>query len=164
MGFWANQLSVLFSLIGIHSIQSWIAIARHGVNKTPRTLWVDKCLKIPLNCFILLFKILMAFFIQGPDQVLLNSGSPPLMENPAEWSKLRPISRDCSRKLFWVVIPYVWEWVASVAQCTGSCESPGNVQMHNSGRVYWQSTGNHNILSVFKVSYWRFLDFCDHLS
>ena len=80
IGFSANQLSVLFSLIGIHSIQSWIAIARHGGNKAPHTQWVDKCLKIPLNSLILLFKFLMVFNIQGPGQVLLNSGSPPLIE------------------------------------------------------------------------------------
>ena len=73
MGVCANQLSVLFSLIGIHSIHSWIAITRHGVDNAPRTPQVDKCLKIPLDCFIMLFKFLMAFFSQGPGQVLLNS-------------------------------------------------------------------------------------------
>ena len=37
VSFTATQLSVPFSLLGIHSIKSWIDIARHGVNKAPRT-------------------------------------------------------------------------------------------------------------------------------
>ena len=32
-----------------------------------------KCFKIFLNCFVLLFKILIAFFMSGLGQVLLNS-------------------------------------------------------------------------------------------
>ena len=36
--------------------------------------------------------------------------------------------------------------------CTGSCEPSGWVQMHNLGRVHWVNAGNHNVLSVFKVS------------
>ena len=32
--------------------------------------------------------------------------------------------------------------------CMRSCEPHGRVQMHNPGRVHWQSNGNLNILSV----------------
>ena len=86
MVFYANHLSALFSLIGIHSTQNLTPIARHGVNAPHR--WIN-VLRFP--CFILLFKFLITFFMQGPGQVLLNSGSPPIMQNLAECGKLRPI-------------------------------------------------------------------------
>ena len=35
--------------------------------------------------------------------------------------------------------------------CMRSCETAGRVQMDNPGRAHWRSTGNHNILSVFKA-------------
>ena len=33
-------------------------------------------------------------------------------------------------------------------RCAGSCEPPDRTQLHNAGRVYWESTRNHNILCV----------------
>ena len=46
----------------------------------------------------------MVFFVQGPGQVLLDSGIPPIMENPAESSKRRPNSSTIPENYFgWCV-------------------------------------------------------------
>ena len=43
---------------------------------------------------------------------------------------------------------------------TGSCEPPGRAEIHNPGRVHYQSAGSINILYVLR----KFLDCCNHLS
>ena len=96
MGFCANQLSELFSL---RFSPSKVEQPLQGMELTMNPVG-GKCFKIPLNCFIFLFKILMVFFVQGPGQVLLDSGIPPIMENPAESSKRRPNSSTIPENYF----------------------------------------------------------------
>ena len=44
---------------------------------------------------------------------------------------------------------FVWQFSSGALK---PVHPPGRVQVHNPGRVQRQSTGNHNVLSVFKAS------------